>query len=275
MSDDKTKDSKEFIEKFKRISSEKILREFEAKNREEIAKSSFEVKDAFDQVWIKVTGNSYYQPTTTVVPQPAYGGVNNTERSDPRSRQYRAIITFDKIYWLKLRNRKIGKIPTLLYVIDGETNGDKRPIYQNLTIERVRDLLGEKISREIQKAEDEIDSGEITGEFDLSVEGYWEVQFSPASSQTDPRDVKLMWEGQSLVIQRMKPVVLPGFYIEVADNATKDNYIQTPEQGRKMIGVIQQYPYTVLREASREEYLMQKSAGDAAMRDRIRRDNSM
>ena len=272
-----TKDSQEqpddkFIDEFKRISAEGILRDYEKKHRERINEASLIVKDAFDKQWKKVTGNSYYQPVTTVQPPQPVFGRNNTERSDPRSRKYQADIVFGTIRWNKVR-RKLGKKFKDLYTLEGEVKatGASRPIFQNLDPDRLKYVVGDDPAGKMLAAKE--NNGEINGDFNLKVEGYWEVLFSPAKSENDPVDVRLMWEGQCLIIKRMKEVVLPGFYLEVADNATRDHFIQTPEQGRKKIGVIQEYPYTVLREASRDEFLAQKAAGDRIMKDRIARED--
>lgn len=261
----------EFIDEFKRISQEGILRDYEKKNRERIENASLIVKNDFDQLWKKITGNSYYQPVTTVRPPTAMYGKNNTERSDPRSRKYRATVVFTEIEWQKLR-RKISKKFKDLYTLKGTTDGKSRPIFQNLEINRLKEILGEKPAEKILKAAKENDHGTLKGDFELLVEGYWEVVFAPAKSENDPVDVRLMWEGQCLIIKRMIEVVLPGFYLEVADNATRDHYVQNPKEGRKKIGVIQEYPYTVLREALRDDYLIQKSAGDKVMNEKRARD---
>ena len=273
-----TKDSqeqqeKDFINEFVRISGEGILRDYEKKHRDRIGEASLIVKDAFDKQWIKVTGNSYYQPVTTVAPPTAVFGKNNTERSDPRSRQYRANVVFSEVHWQKLR-RKIGKKIKDLYNLKGKVKetGAVRPIFQNLTVDRLKEIFGEQDTEKILAAGKGNDHGEIKGPFDLKVEGYWEVIFSPAGNLNDPVDVQLMWEGQCLIMKRMTEVVLPGFYLEVADNATQDNFIQTPKDGRKKIGVIQKYPYTVLREAAMEEFLSQKASGDRIMKDKRAKD---
>lgn len=269
-------DDKKFIGEFNKISTEAILRPYEVKNRERMAEASAIVRFTFDEQWKKVTGGNYYQPQTTIQAPVAAFGVSNVERSDPRSRRYRAKVAFSKIRWQKIR-RKISKRWKDLFILSGTvvSTGDERPIFQNLTINRVKELFGDEKTREILKVAKTETVGELEGSFELEVEGYWEVQFSPKKDKNDTPDVRLAWEGQTLIIQRMKPVVLPGFYIEVADNATKDHYVQNPEQGRKKIGVIQEYPYTVLREASREEYLEQKESGDNIMRDvRARQDGA-
>jgi len=264
-------ENQEFIDKFKRISQESILREYEKKNREEISESSLIVRDAFDQVWKKITGNSYYQPTPTIQAPTAMHGKNNTERSDPRSRKYRALVTFEKIEWVKIR-RKMAKKFREFFILKGDVKGVTRPIYQNLDADRLLEVVGETATKAIIKAGKTNTEGELKGPFDILVEGYWEVVFAPQKGQNDTVDAELTWEGQCLIIKRQTDVVLPGFYLEIADNAIKALYDQTPEQGRKKSGYSQEYPYTVIREASRDEYITLKSAGDAIMSDKRRRE---
>lgn len=261
---------------FSRISQESILRAWEEKNRERISEAPFSTKDSFDKLWKKVIGRSYYQPVTEQPAMPSMNGQNNTQRSDPRGCKYRENITFSTILWQKLPRRKIGKRYRDLFTIKGivQDNGSERPVYQNLTTERISELLSVEVKDKLMKASKTIDHGEVKGPFSIDVEGYWEVIFSPQSGPNDPKDVRLHWEGQCLVIQRMKNVVLPGFYIEVADNALRDHYTQTPEDGRKKVGTIQEYPYTTLRRATREEYLIQKEAGNKIQRAALRREEN-
>lgn len=264
------------INEFSRISSDGILRSWEEKNRERIAASSLAVRDAFDQKWKKLIGRSYYEPVTTQPVVMPVAGQNNTERSDPRGCGYRENIEFSSVEWQKLPRRKIGKRFTELFNLKGiaQSDGKMRPIFQNLSFERLEAILGVEAKDKIKEESKKIDHGELKGPFGIDVEGYWEVVFSPKSQPHDTKDVRLMWEGQCLIIQRMQHVVLPGFYIEVADNALRDQYTQTPEDGRKKVGTIQEYPYTTVRRATRGEYLVQKSAGDKIQREaRSREEN--
>lgn len=261
-------EEKEFIGKFSRISKEPILRAFEENHRKEIAESSLTVRDTFDQKWKKVIGNSYYQPATTIQQIPVPG--KDTERIDPRSKNYRANVIFNRIIWNKIR-RKISKRFVDLYILKGEeaATGKVRPIFQNLDTNRLKEIMGEEDAARILKdavGKDKKPEGEIKGTFELEVEGYWEVQFSPQKDPNDPINVRLMWEGQCLIMKRMVPVVLPGFYLEVADNAMRDHFIQTPKTGRKKVGTVQEFPYTTFRPAHMDEYLAQKAAGDKIMK---------
>jgi len=251
-----------FINEFSSILNVGVLRDYEKKNRDKIAESSFMVRDAFDKLWKKITNSYYYQPVTEIASAPA----KSLERTDPRSKRYRANVVFKEIEWNKIR-RKIGRKITDLYILHGVPIGSdvRRPIFQNLNANRMKEILGEKNAGRIMNVKGAVD-GKISGNFDLEVEGYWEVQFAPMKDPNDPKDVRLTWEGQCLIMKRMVPVVLPGFYLEVADNALRDAYTQSPEQGRKKVGTIQEFPYTVFREATMEEYILQKSEGDRISR---------
>jgi hypothetical protein len=271
------KDSQEqqdtFIAEFTAVSTEGRLRQYEAKHRERISESSLLIRDAFDQHWKSVTGKSYYQPVTTQPVVMPTGGQNNTQRTDPKSRKYCAKVVFQSVSWQKLPRRKIGKRYKDLYNLKGiDDTGNERPIYNNLDSDKLASLLGMPARDSIIDKAKSIDHGEIEGQFPIDVEGYWEVVFSPQQSPNDPKDVRLMWEGQCLIIQRQKEIVLPGFYIEVADNALRDHYSHESGQGRKRIGTIQEYPYTTLREATRAEYIEQKTRGDRIQREKLMRE---
>lgn len=265
-----------FINEFTRISQEHILRQYEEKNRKRISEASLIVRDTFDKLWTKVTGRGYYQPVTTAAVMPAMHGQNNTERTDPRSLNYREIVNFNRIGWQKLPRRKIGKRYVDLFSLKGveSVTGEERPIYQNVNPERLKEILGIEIRDQLMLESKSHDHGEVDGDFNISVEGYWEVIFAPQSSPNDPKNVELLWEGQCLLLQRMKAVILPGFFIEAADNALLDHYTQEPGQGRKKVGTIQRWPYTTLRRATRQEYLAMKSEGDRIQREAILREEN-
>lgn len=267
----------EFVGEFQQILTEVNLRAFEHKNRDKIAGMPFAVRDLFDKHWEKLTGKGYYQPITTAPVVMPFGGQNNKERSDPKSRDYCARIVFSSVSWQKIPRRKIGKKFVDLFNLKGveQDTQEERPIYQNLDGERLKTILGVKAKDKIVEQAKTIDHGELEGPFEIKVEGYWLVTFSPQQSPNDTKDVRLMWEGQCLIVQRMKEVVLPGFYIEVADHALRDHYTQTPQEGRKKVGTIQEYPYTVIREATRQEYLEMKAKGDEIQREKLRREENL
>ena len=105
--------------------------------------------------------------------------------------------------------------------------------------------------------------------------GFWEVIFSPKSSPNDPEDVTLSLNGNCLQIKRDVPVVLPGPFLEVADHGVYPTFVQLPNQPRKVTGYVKFFPYTVLREASKEEFLRMKREGDKVTREARAREEAM
>jgi hypothetical protein len=141
-----SKEDTEFINKFRRISAEVVLRQFEKKYRDDIGKASASVKDAFDNVWKKVTKvGPYFQPITTVPKTAISLRHNDVERSDPKSRNYRAIVRFSRINWMmhRLKIRKRFWDFFNLKGIVSETERE-RVIYHNLRAVRLAQILGKE-----------------------------------------------------------------------------------------------------------------------------------
>jgi len=264
----------EFVKEFSEISNETVLRQYEEKNRDRIASAPYAVRDEFDRTWQRVTGKSYYQPITTAPSvNVAAFGKNNVERGDPKSRNYRAKVLFSSIEWSKSVNERKAVNITLAGV--EKESGLKREIYRNLTLDRVEAILGPDLVRGIEKKSANYRKGDIKAEVEIEVEGFWEVIFSPQTNPNDTVNVIIPWEGQTLLIERMKHVILPGFYIEAVDNATRPHYMQTPEHDRKIVGTIQEYPYMVSREATYEEYKRMKETGDRITAQKRREKESL
>lgn len=261
-------DTKKFIGEFSRMNQEAILREYEKKNRERIGKAAFEVRDNFDRIWKKITGNSYFQPVTTV--RPIMPGLS--ERLDPASKNYSTDVVFSRIDWRRIK-RKMHKKFVDLYILHGEVRDTKnsRPIYQNLTADRLRHIVGKDVAEKILLAAKTSQEGSVAGEFTISVEGYWEVIFAPMKSESDTKDVQLFCEGQALLFKRSVPTIVPGFHLAVNDHALRDIFSHEPGRGRMKIGTAQEYPCTAMREVTREEYIKRKDEGTRIMHDKIRR----
>ena len=255
---------------FKRISDERVLRQWEEKNRPEILKSGMETKDEFDKLWEKLTGKPYFQAITVASAPKPFTGKNNTDASDPKSCNYRETRLFKQISWQRTRvkiKRKMTPHYTL-FGVDAES-GVNRQVFVNLSEERLFAVLGKELAQEIVSSKN--NSGEKDINLDLEVQGFWQVMFTPKQDPNDTVDVHLHWEGQVLVIERMKSVILPGFYIEAADNAIRLHYVQTPETSRKVVSHVQMYPYTVQRMSTYEEYVKQKAEGDRITRDAMKK----
>ena len=272
MSQEADKKAKELKDELLKIEDKDSLLEFEAKNRDEILSGPMHVQAALNTKWKEMTDQYYFQPITALPPQAQVTG----KRIDPKGQQYRTVREFEEIQWkavrVKTRKDRVETFYNLSGLIRG--TGRRRLIRQNLRADNLSPTFlsgGDEIAAKILKDHGEANliEGVIKKNVSVAVEGYWEVIFAPAQSKDDPHDVVLQWEGQCLQIQRNVPVILPGTHLEAADNAKYPVYIQDPErskEGRKIQGWVQFFPYSVLREATEEEYLEMKAAGDKATR---------
>ena len=265
----------EFIDKFSRIPSERILKQFEAKHRDFLEYPSRVIKEAFDKKWMELTGSPYWQRITTI-PQviSPWRGSTDTRRGNPKAVNYREPLRFNKIFWTKIR-QKMGKRFKDWFVIDGivvET-GTKRSIFGRLSTERLYEVFGDTIANKIILKTKKENRGEIDVDIEIQVEAYWEVNFAPQKDQSDTYDVRLSVEGICLRFLRMTDVPVPGFYLENADNTTKPIHEHTSGKGLQIVGYVQKYPYTVLRQISYEEFLDAKEKGNAIQREAERRDS--
>lgn len=269
-----------FAKEFLSIESKDALSLYERANQPRILDSSVFVRDVFDKHWRTVTGDPYFSPITTrMMPQfPAPSGLH------PKSTKYRVNRIFKSIRWTKTVNEIPIKSGLTRKIISFDIYGTM-PDGKELAIERNIDTnamggfmpldIVQEISKEGKKAT--VMEGVVTPAHpvQIAIVGYWEVLFSPQGSKDDPEDVTLTWNGQCLQIKRNERVVLPGYYLEIADNATYPKYIQTPEQSRKIVAYVQFFPYTVMREATEEEYLAQKREGDRLTREARRREEEL
>uniref|UniRef100_A0A6H1ZL18 Uncharacterized protein n=2 Tax=viral metagenome TaxID=1070528 RepID=A0A6H1ZL18_9ZZZZ len=258
-----------FIDEFDKTSTEAELRAYEIRNRDRISDASLFVRDAFDKKWKDIIGKPYFQAITTIPQVMApFDGKNDTRRSDPRSLNYRESILFKTIYWQRIR-RTIGKKIKDFFIIDGlvSSTKTKRPILTNLSVERLFAVFGKEVADKIIATAKREDRGEIDINTQIDVQGYWQVQFAPQKDQYDTPDVRLFLEGVCIRFKRMTEVILPGFYLENADHTTKPIYTHDPGKGRMKVGEIQKYPYTVLRQATMEEYLAELEKGNKEQRE--------
>lgn len=256
-----------FIDEFRRVGTEAIIRGYEVKNRKRLADASLVVLSEFDKLWKKFTGKRYIQTVTTVPSAvPPTDGFNDTQRGDPKSMKYRQPIHFNELSWTKIR-RRIGKKLADLFIIEGTPiDGVKRPIFKNMSIEQLYNILGDKTAKAIIAAGKKDMTGDMPVDIELPVEGYWEVQFAPQKDQNDTKDVRLCVDNLLLRFQRMVPVVVNGFHLEDADNAMRDVIKHDGPEGRKVVARVQKYPYTVLRPSSYEVFHSKLNSGNAAQR---------
>lgn len=93
-------------------------------------------------------------------------------------------------------------------------------------------------------------------------EKYYKVRFNEKQGPNDENDVFLSVNGESIVIERGKEVVIPGRFKEAADHATYPYFTQRdPNSPRKQVGEIKVFPYSLISEASEAEYRAQISEG--------------
>ena len=101
--------------------------------------------------------------------------------------------------------------------------------------------------------------------------GYWRVKFNAKTTPNDSDDVQLIVNGETLIMQREKEVILPGRFLEDADHATYLHFRQVPHQPRKKVGTIKTYPYERIGKATKKEYDLQRTEGTKKTRQNIKR----
>jgi hypothetical protein len=252
---------------------------YERSNQAKILDSSIHVRDLFDKHWRDITGDPYFSPITAKsVQQQA------TSTLHPKTVNYRVKRIFTALRWVK----HVNEIPTgkgetrrlISFDVFGTLQGGKEiAIDRNIDTSQMASAFPAGIIQEIIRNSNK--ATELEGEIklaspvEISIIGYWEVIFSPQSNRDDPEDVTLTHNGTCLQIKRNEKVILPGYYLEIADNATFPKFIQTPEVSRKIVAYVQFFPYTVLREATEEEYFAKKREGDRLTREARRRETEL
>lgn len=85
-------------------------------------------------------------------------------------------------------------------------------------------------------------------------ERYWWVMFQAKSSPQDPDQVNLSVDGEVVLCQRQKEVPLPERFLECADHATYPQSRIVPNRPRKIVAWVTLFPYTKIRQATREDF---------------------
>lgn len=106
-------------------------------------------------------------------------------------------------------------------------------------------------------------------------EKYFRMKFAAKSNPNDQDDVILSVNGESVVIERQKEVVLPERYKVCAENARSPQFRQMPNQTRKIVGEIVTFPFEVIGEGTEAEYMDMKRTGTKATRDAVAKDGSV
>jgi hypothetical protein len=105
-------------------------------------------------------------------------------------------------------------------------------------------------------------------------EKYYRMRFHAKSNPNDEDDVKLSVNGETVVIERQKDVVLPERYKVCAENARSPQFRQLPNQPRKLVGEIITFPFDMIGEGTEDEYLDMKRSGTKATKEAVERDGS-
>ncbi len=90
---------------------------------------------------------------------------------------------------------------------------------------------------------------------------YKRVRFEQKSNEIDPNDVVLAVQGFQVKCQRGVETIVPDFILEAADHATYKKFTVRPGEGRKVGATIRKFPYSVLGDATYEQFLAEFRAG--------------
>jgi len=110
---------------------------------------------------------------------------------------------------------------------------------------------------------------------DTKPEKYYRVVFNHKSSPNDEDDVTLIVNGEPLVIQRGVETIIPERYKECADHATYPVFRQKPNEARKQVGTVMVFPYSLLGEASEQEYSKLLRDGNKKTKEMIEADSKL
>lgn len=100
---------------------------------------------------------------------------------------------------------------------------------------------------------------------------YWYVRFHERSDDSQPEDIILTVNGETLVVRRGVTTILPEAYVEVADNATIMSMKYDPITNKTVPRVVKKLPFYREREATREEYLAMKAEGTQKTKEELKR----
>ena len=102
-----------------------------------------------------------------------------------------------------------------------------------------------------------------------STEKYYKVVFSAKSDPNQMDNVELSVNGETLVIQREHPVVIPERFVECARHARFPHMTQLPGQPRKIVGWVEVFPFSILSEGTKEQFIEQRRIGTEATRRKL------
>lgn len=94
-----------------------------------------------------------------------------------------------------------------------------------------------------------------------SGERYYWVRFHAKSNPSDTAHVELSVNCETLIMQRERDVVLPERFVRHCQTCRYPDERQVPGQPRKVVGWIQTYPFSILREGTYDEFKRQRKEG--------------
>lgn len=102
-------------------------------------------------------------------------------------------------------------------------------------------------------------------------EPYKWVRFHSKSNPMDPDEVILAVNGEVLQIRRNERIPVAQRFLECADHARYRHFTQEPGKDRKVDREIHKYPFDILGEATRDDFVRWKRAGTKATREHAER----
>jgi hypothetical protein len=96
---------------------------------------------------------------------------------------------------------------------------------------------------------------------EVSAEKFFRVRFHAKSHSTQQDNVELSVNGETLLIEREKVIVIPERFIECANHATYPQFKQLPNAPRKIVGRVMIFPFDILGEGTKMDFLKQKTSG--------------
>lgn len=128
------------------------------------------------------------------------------------------------------------------------------------------------MSKEAKSKEPEVQEAATTPRVEIPKERFFRMKFHAKSSPNDDDNVVLSVNGETVVIERQKEVVLPERYKVCAENARAPQFRQRPNESRKQVGEVITFPFDMLGEGTEEEYLEMKRVGTKATKEAVARE---
>ena len=101
------------------------------------------------------------------------------------------------------------------------------------------------------------------------------VQFNDRTNEQEEEKVVLTVNHDTLVIKRMAKVPIPERFIECAQHAARPVFKQMPGEPRKVEGHVHTYPFSILGEATWDDYWSMRRKGTKDTQDRILNDSTL